>query len=67
MPAQQRIHLPDTVDAGLLRMQPTNLRDQQLVPRPLHRCRALFRGSVSAGGEEPHLGLPHHTADELDP
>ncbi|RQP12816.1 MAG: hypothetical protein EAS51_01650 [Microbacteriaceae bacterium] len=30
----------------------------------LHETRG---DSVSTGGEEPHLGLPHHTADELDP
>lgn len=33
LPLQQRMHLPDPVDAIVLRMQPHDRRDQQLVPK----------------------------------
>ncbi|MCK9917007.1 MULTISPECIES: hypothetical protein [Microbacterium] len=48
-------------------MQPHDLRDQQLVPKLPGGRGPRFRSPVSAGGEEPHLGVPHHAADELDP
>lgn len=53
--------------AVFLRMQPCDLRDEQLVRQLPRRRRTADRGAVAAGGEEPLNCRAQHLADELDP
>lgn len=48
-------------------MQALDLRDEELVAQLPGRGGTRLGHAVSAGGDEAHLGLPHHTADELGP
>src|SRR5690606_12880132 len=65
--AQEGMHLPSPVDAVVLRMQPGDLRDEQLVSQASGRWQASFRGTISARGDEPTNCRAQHPADGLDP
>lgn len=67
LPAQECTHLPSPVDAVVLRMQPGDLRDEQLVSETPGRWQTLFRGTTSARGDEPTNCRAQHTADGLGP
>src|SRR5690606_25251667 len=59
--------LPAPVDAVVLRMQPRNLRNEEIVTQLPGRRGTADSGAVSAGGEEALHCRPEDAADELDP
>ncbi len=61
------MHLADPVDAVVHLVQLNDLRNQQLIAQLPGRGRSRLGGPVATSGHEPHLGLPHDPADELDP
>src|SRR3546814_13539619 len=61
------MQLPASVDPVILRMQPDDLRDEQVVAQLPRRRRATDRGAVAARGEAPLNCRAQHPADELDP
>lgn len=52
LPSHQRMHLPAPVDAVVLRMQATNLRNEQVVAQLPRRRHPAHRGAKAACGEE---------------
>src|SRR5690606_1674995 len=67
LPAHQRMHLPAPVGAEVFRMQPGDLRHEEVVPQPTRRRRTTDGGAIPASGEEPLNCRSEDTADELDP
>lgn len=63
LPSHQRMYLPAPVDALVLRVQPGDLWNRQLILHlPRRRCTA-DRGSIPARSEEPVNRRAQHLAD----
>lgn len=61
------MHLPAAVDAVVLRVQPGDLRDEEVVTQLTCRRGTADGGAVTAGGEEALHCRSEDAADELDP
>jgi len=65
--AHRVVHLSDTVDAVVLRVDPAEFLHEDPVPQRSRRPGSCLRGAVAAGGDEPTFRRTQGATDGLDP